>query len=87
MNLMETLPEDLITLLPETLQKTSKVSFIVFAYVNKFCYRKAAKIAIQYDIKRPLKCHEIATEGLLEIFIWARSNDYNWDWRTCTSAA
>src|SRR5580698_613784 len=87
MTLIEDLPEDLVILLLETLQKISKASFIVFAYVNKFCYKAIARIAIEYDIKRSLKCYEIAEEGSLEILKWARYNGCEWDWKTCAHAA
>ena len=71
MNLLEVLPEDVVIVLIEILSRTSKVSIIVLAYVNKLCYKISRKCAIQNKINRTLHCHEIATEGFLEVLKWA----------------
>ena len=86
MSLLEDLPEDLITVLLGVMYKTSIVSIKVFPHVNKFCYRISAKYAIQHNIKRPLKCKTIASEGLLEVLQWARFNGCEWDSYTCDYA-
>jgi len=74
MNFLEVLPEELNGLLMETLCEISKISIVVFAYVNKSCYQIARKCAKQNNIQRSLKCYEIAAEGLLEILKWASPN-------------
>src|ERR1700693_2572779 len=87
MNLIEESPEDILTVLLDTLTKISKVSIVVFAHINKFCYRVSAKYALQNNIGRPLKCELIASEGSLEVLQWARKTDCEWNWMTCAYAA
>src|SRR5580658_2034417 len=87
MNLLEVLPEDVITVLIEILSKVSKISIVVFSHVNKFCYIISSRCAIQYKIPKSLKCHEIAIEGSLEVLKWARSNGCEWNSYTCCGAA
>jgi hypothetical protein len=87
MNLIESLPEDVIIVLTETLSRVSKISIVVFARVNKLCYRVSSNCAIQHKINRLLRCGDIAMEGSLEVLKWARSEGCSWDSYTCERAA
>jgi len=87
MDFIQNLPEDVFGVLMDTLYERSTVSVIVLAHVSKFGYRLACKCAIKYGINRPLTCHVIAVEGLLEILKWVRSYDCYWDSFTCAVAA
>ena len=87
MDLLTNLPEDLIIVIVGTLYRTSKISVVVWAHVNKFSYKVACKCAKENKINRILQCPEIAAEGSLEVLKWARSNGCDWDYRTCAWAA
>src|SRR5271155_5399766 len=87
MNLLEILPEDVILALIEILSKTSKISVVVLARVNKLCYKLSCKCALQNKIGKHLQCHEIAAEGSLELLKWARFEGCAWDSLTCCRAA
>jgi len=73
---MEDLPEDLQIVLTDTIYISSKVSLKVFAHVNKFCYCLSRRCAIKHNIDRPIRRHEIAAEGSLEVLKWALPNYY-----------
>jgi hypothetical protein len=83
---MENLPEDLQIVLTDNIYDLSKVSVIVLAYVNKFCYRISRRCAVKYDIPSSLVCHGIAAEGSLDVLKWARSNNCYWDFQVCAEA-
>jgi hypothetical protein len=87
MDLMEILPEDVTNVLTETVYRVSKISIVVFARVNKLCYRISSKCAVEHKICRSLRCYEIAFEGSLEILKWVRSEGCPWDSSTCFGAA
>ena len=82
MDFLTNLPEDLITVIVETLCKTSKISVVVWAHVSKFSYKVACKCAKENQINRILRCSQIAAEGSLEVLKWARSNDCRGTWQS-----
>jgi hypothetical protein len=87
MDLIENLPEDVRLIILRILSKISKISIVVLSHVNTFCYRIARKCAIENRISKALQCHDIASEGSLEVLKWARESGYQWDFRTCNFAA
>src|SRR5579872_4997635 len=84
---LEQLPEDLITVLLQSLYDISKTSLIVFAYINKSCHQKTSKFAIKYHIKRPLKSRDVALEGFLNVLKWFQFVVDPFDFFTCANAA
>jgi hypothetical protein len=87
MDLFKILPEELIQVVIETLGRISKVSILVIADVNKFWYKIACMYALSNKIKKPLQCHEIASEGSLEVLEWAITNESKWNSWVCAYAA
>ncbi len=83
MDLLGNLPEDLITVIMETLCRISKVSVVVLAHVSKYWYKISKRCAIQNKISRKLNSYDIASEGSLKVLQWARSNGCDWNyWST-----
>lgn len=70
MDLILELPEELRAILMNMICQSSKISLVVVAHVNKFCYRLSRKWAFIYAIRKELIYDEIASEGSLEVLKW-----------------
>jgi hypothetical protein len=89
-NLIEDIPEDLIIVLTDTLCEISKVSIVMLAHVNKFCYQISRSCAVRHKIDKKLKHSEIVADGSLNICEWVIAGPHSWtDWyfETCDFAA
>jgi hypothetical protein len=93
MDLIETLPEDLIGVLMETLWEISEVSVLILSFVNKFCYRVARRCVMQHTYYMKYKNYyskgsyiQIVADGSLEILKWFHSIGWPWDYDVCSWA-
>ena len=81
------LPPELVNLIIELIGKESSSTIKVMPHINKTFYGLVSRYASINKISRRLKCHEIASEGYLEVLKWARENGCDWNSDTCSFAA
>src|SRR5579871_3383881 len=64
-----------------------EVTLIILLFVNKRFHKICSNYGKINKINRILKCYNIAALGYLNILIWARQNNYQWNFNTCAYAA